>query len=55
MPIDPALLEILACPDDHHAAVREQGGYLVCTECRKRYPITDGIPVMLLDAALPPD
>jgi hypothetical protein len=55
MPIDPALLEILACPEDHHAPVREQGEFLVCTECGKRYPVKDGIPVMLPDEALPPE
>jgi uncharacterized protein len=55
VPIDPDLLEILACPDDHHAPVREVGEYLVCTECRRRFPIRDGIPVMLLDEALPPE
>ena len=48
------LLEILACPDDHHAPVREEGDYLVCTECRRRFPVRDGIPVMLLEEALPP-
>ena len=25
-----------------------------CTECRRRFPVRDGIPVMLLDEALPP-
>lgn len=54
MPVDPQLLEILACPDDHHAPVREEGDYLVCTECRRRFPVRDGIPVMLLEEALPP-
>jgi len=54
MPVDPELLEILACPDDHHAPVREEGDYLVCTECRRRFPVRDGIPVMLLGEARPP-
>jgi len=34
--------------------VREEGDFLVCTECRRRFPVRDGIPVMLLDEALPP-
>jgi uncharacterized protein YbaR (Trm112 family) len=55
VPIDAALVEMLACPEEHHAPVREREGYLVCTECRKRYPIKDGIPVMLLEEALPPE
>ena len=54
VPIDRALLELLACPDTHHAPVREEGEFLVCTECHKRFPIKDGIPVMLLEEALPP-
>jgi uncharacterized protein YbaR (Trm112 family) len=54
MPIDHQLLELLACPDTHHAPLREDGDYLVCTECRRRFPIRDGIPVMLLEEALPP-
>ena len=54
VPIDRALLEILACPDDHHAPVKEMGEFLVCTQCRRRFPINDGIPVMLLEEALPP-
>ena len=54
MPIDRQLLELLACPDEHHAPVREEGDYLVCTECRRRFPVKDGIPVMLLEEALPP-
>jgi uncharacterized protein len=54
VPIDRGLLELLACPDTHHAPVREEGEFLVCTECRKRFPVRDGIPVMLLEEALPP-
>ena len=52
MSIDPGLLEILACPVDH-AAVRETEERLVCTSCGRRYPIRDGIPVMLIDEAEP--
>ena len=50
MPIDPQLLEILACPVDH-AMVREEGDRLVCASCGRRYPVRDGIPVMLIDEA----
>ena len=48
MPIDADLVEILACPVDH-APVREMDERLVCTSCGRRYPIRDGIPVMLID------
>lgn len=53
VPIDVALLEILACPVDH-AAVREEGDRLVCSSCGRRYPVRDGIPVMLIDEAESP-
>ena len=48
--IDPKLLEILACPDDH-APVRLESDRIVCTRCGRRYPIRDGIPVMMIDEA----
>lgn len=47
------LLNILACPVCHQA-VREVGEHIVCTGCGRRYPIRDGIPVMLVDEADPP-
>ena len=50
MPIDAELLAILACPLDH-APVRDLTTYLECTSCRRRYPVRDGIPVMLIDEA----
>lgn len=53
MPIAPELLEILACPVDH-APVRETETHLVCTSCGRRYPVRDGIPVMLVEEAEPP-
>jgi uncharacterized protein YbaR (Trm112 family) len=51
--LDPRLLEILACPCQHHAPVAESDGAVVCQRCRTSFPITDGIPVMLLDQATP--
>lgn len=50
MGIDGELLEILACPLDK-APVREEGDRLVCTSCGRRYPVRDGIPVMLVEEA----
>ena len=44
--IDKELLEILACPVCK-ADVRLEKGKIVCTKCGRRYPIRDGIPVML--------
>ena len=55
--IDATLLELLACPSDDHAPLREEsrGGedVLVCTYCASSFPIRDGIPVLLLDDATP--
>jgi uncharacterized protein YbaR (Trm112 family) len=57
MALDADLLEILACPSDDHAALREEHragkDVLVCTFCATSYPIEDGIPVLLLDEATP--
>jgi len=53
MSIDPELLTLLACPSEDHAPLREDGGSLVCTFCRSRFPIDDGIPVLLIDEATP--
>jgi len=51
--LDPQLLDILACPDTHHAPLEydESGQTLTCTECARVFPIRDGIPVLLLDEA----
>lgn len=53
--LDPGLLEILACPTSDHAAVREvrddEGHAVICTQCGRRFPVRDGIPVMLLSEA----
>ncbi len=53
--LDPMLLEILACPCEHHAPVRVEAvsSSLVCTRCATSFPVRDGIPVMLLDEATP--
>ncbi len=57
MPIDAELLELLACPSDDHAPLREEirdgVEVLICTHCLTSYPISDGIPVLLLDEATP--
>ncbi len=52
MNLDPALLEILACPKCHaDLRVDEAAERLVCTGCGLRYPVRDDIPVMLIDEA----
>ena len=52
--IDPKLLEILACPACK-TEVKLEGEQLVCVQCGRRYPIRDGIPVMLIDEAEQPN
>jgi uncharacterized protein YbaR (Trm112 family) len=51
--IDKELLEILACPACK-APVVLRDDRIVCTKCGRRYPIRDGIPVMLIDEAEQP-
>ena len=53
--ISPDLLEILRCPhcvrDKEGKLVLVREAWLVCQEpdCRRKYPIRDDIPVMLID------
>ena len=51
------LLDILACPACKGGIEHDETAQkLVCIgECRRRYPIRDGIPVMLIDEAELPD
>ena len=53
--IDEELLKILACPACK-AAVKLEGDRIICqnAKCGLRYPIRDGIPVMLIDEAQKP-
>jgi uncharacterized protein YbaR (Trm112 family) len=51
--LDKELLDILACPACR-ADVRLEGDRLVCTSCGKRYPVRDGIPIMLVEEAESP-
>ncbi len=48
MPVDKELLEILACPADKQK-VELQDDFLICRSCGRRYPIEDGIPIMLIE------
>lgn len=50
--IDPKLIEILACPAcDDRPPVELKGESLVCSKCKRSYPIKNGIPVMLVEEA----
>jgi len=51
--IDPKLLEILACPlCKTEVKLTEDGAGLLCGTCRRRYPIVDDIPIMLIEEAV---
>ncbi len=56
--LDPVLLEVLACPAEHHAPLvagapdDPQADALTCTECGRVFPVRGGIPVLLLDEVL---
>lgn len=56
--LDPVLLEVLACPAEHHAPLvagapdDPQADALTCTECGRVFPVRDGIPVLLLDEVI---
>jgi uncharacterized protein YbaR (Trm112 family) len=48
------LLEILVCPKCHtKVELNEAGDSLICATCQVRYRIDDGIPVMLIEEAIP--
>ena len=52
MPVDPELLEILACPNcKTKVELVKNGTALKCSQCKRVYAIKDDIPVMLLDEA----
>lgn len=68
--LDPRLLAVLACPTPHRAALLPgrpgaptpvdgagpiTATSLFCPECHRVFPVRDGIPVLLLDEAEPPD
>ena len=55
--LDPDLLEILACPAPDHGPLRPgapgdpTAAALTCATCGRTYPVSDGIPVLLLAEA----
>jgi hypothetical protein len=53
--IDKELMEILCCPACK-GDLKEEGDRLICQnpQCGLRYPVREGIPVMLIDQAEKP-
>lgn len=48
--IDKELLDILACPACK-SDVELKENKIICKKCHKKYPIKNGIPVMIIDEA----
>jgi len=48
--IDPELLKIMVCPESH-ARLIQVGDWLYSTDpaTRRRYPVRDGLPIMLIE------
>ena len=54
MTVPSQLLEILVCPKCRgDLEYRTQESALLCHRCKLRYPVRDGIPIMLIDEATP--
>ena len=55
MILDERLMEILVCPACRGKVEHKERRHLiVCTGCGLRYPVRDGIPVMLVEEATAP-
>jgi uncharacterized protein len=52
--VDTQLLEILACTVCK-VHVTQDGDWIVCSRCGRKYPVNDGIPNMLVENAVMPD
>lgn len=48
--VDRDLLKILVCPVCKKD-VKLESGKVVCQKCGRKYPVKDGIPVMLVEEA----
>jgi uncharacterized protein YbaR (Trm112 family) len=47
---DPAVLAQFACPACF-GSLRYEVARLICTACRRAYPIVDGIPALIVERA----
>ncbi|GAB4412423.1 MAG: hypothetical protein Kow00123_26220 [Anaerolineales bacterium] len=51
MPVDSELLDILVCPHCRTKVRLYSDAWLICPnpDCRRKYPIVDDIPVMMIE------
>lgn len=50
--IDPSLAKVLVCPVDKGDLTEDEAAARVeCAVCGRRYPVRDGVPIMLVDEA----
>jgi len=49
--IDETMLCLLACPACHASLTLLNPETVLCSGCGRRYPIRDGLPVLLIPAA----
>jgi uncharacterized protein YbaR (Trm112 family) len=53
--LDTELLKILVCPNCRGAVEYKESEQIIeCQQCHYRYPVREGIPVMLIDEAEKP-
>lgn len=50
--IDSKLLDILSCPDCKND-VELKDNHIICKGCGRRYPVKDGIPIMIIEESQP--
>ena len=48
--IDRELVDVLACPACK-GDVQLKDNKIICLKCKRKYPIKDGIPIMLVEEA----
>lgn len=54
--IDPALKEMLICPDCHAELLEDEAAAMLrCTRNGLSFPVRDGIPIMLIEEAVLPE
>ena len=50
--IDPGLAEVIVCPVEHGELRQDiPASRLECVECGRRYPVEDGIAILLIERA----